>query len=77
MEYKHPGESLKLLDRGSKTIDHVLVSGIVDNEIIQAGQLPFGLGFHTDHGGEFADMNGDSMLKIIMEEPKEKQGRRL
>ena len=75
MQCKHPGESLKSLDRGSKTIDHVLVSGIEDNKITQASQLPFGLGFHTYNRGEFADMNGESMLKIIMEEPKEQQGR--
>ena len=63
MECKHPGESLKLLDRGSKMIDHILVSGIDDEEITQAGQLPFGLGFHTDHMGRFVDMNGDRILK--------------
>ena len=69
MKMKHPGESLRSLDRGSKTIDHILTNGLDVSDIKQAGQLPFGLGFCMDHRGEFADLDGENILKIKMEEP--------
>ena len=77
MEMKYPGESLKSLDRGSKTIDHILTNGLEVSDIKQAGQLPFGLGFCTDHRGNFSDLDGDRILKIKMEEPEMREGRRL
>ena len=77
MERKHPGESLKSLDRGSKTIDHILVTGVDGEDITQASQLPFGLSFHTDHRGEFVNMDGDSMLNIRTEEPEHQEGRQI
>ena len=46
MEAKHAGTSLQLLDRGTKTIDHVLLWGIDTADIHRSGQLPFRLGFH-------------------------------
>ena len=58
-------------------MDHILAAGIERNNITQAGHLPFGLGFHTDHRGVFADMNGDSLMRIVMEEPKKRESRRL
>ena len=77
MESRHKGNSLRSVDRGSTTINHILAHGIASAYISQAGQLPFGLGFSTDHRGEFADFNGDSLLRIRMGEPAEHQMRRL
>ena len=68
MESVHPGESLQSTNRGSKTIDQILAAGIERNNITQAGHLPFGLGFHTDHRGVFADMNGDNKDDIVISE---------
>ena len=59
MEAKHEGQSLRSVDRGSKTIDHILTHGVETDEIHKAGQLPSGLGFHTDHRGLFADVDGE------------------
>ena len=62
MEAKHAGTSLCLVDRGTKTIDHVLLRGIDTADIHRAGQLLFGLGFHTDHRGVFDDVDGYQIL---------------
>ena len=59
MEAKHAGDSVRLVDRGTKTIDHMLLQGIDNINIHRVGQLPFGLGFHTNHRGAFVDMDGD------------------
>ena len=77
MESVHPRDSLQSTNRSSKTIDHILAAGIERNNITQAGHLPFGLGFHTDHRGVFADMDGDNLMRIVMEEPKTRKSRRL
>ena len=45
MEAKHEGQSLRSVDRGSTTIDHILTYGVETDEIHKAGQFPFGLGF--------------------------------
>ena len=72
MEAKHAGASLRLVDRGTETIDHVLLQGIVDTKIHRAGQLPFG--FHTDHRGAFVDVDGDQILELCMQEPEQREG---
>ena len=51
MEVRHEGQSLRSLNRGSVTIDHVLLGGVKSESLHKVGQLPFGLGFHTDHRG--------------------------
>ena len=77
VELKHEQQSLRSLDRGSVTIDHILLCGIGSGQVSKAGQLPFGLGFHTDHRGLFADLDGDQLLRLRMEEPESREGRRL
>ena len=66
MEAKHSGASVRLVDRGTKTIDHLLLRGINDIDIHRAGQLPFGLGFHTNHRGAFVDVDRDQILELCM-----------
>ena len=73
MELKHLGESLKSLDRGSRTIDHILVHGMGVSDIKQTKHLPFGLGFYTDHRGKFVDLDGGSVLKIKLRNQKYKR----
>lgn len=77
MEVRHEGQSLRSLNRGSVTIDHVLLGGVNSESLHKVGQLPFGLGFHTDHRGVFADLDGDQLLRLKMEEPEHREGRRL
>ena len=77
METKHAGASLQSLDHGTKTIDHVLTQGIDAVDIHRVGQLPFGLGFHTNHRGLFVNMDGDQLLGLRMQEPEQHDGRRL
>ena len=62
MDTKHKGKSLKSLDQGSRTIDHILNHKVDEIEIRRAGQLSFRLGFYTNHRGDFADLDGDSIL---------------
>ena len=45
--------------------------------MLRAGQLPFGLGFHSDHRGIFADLDGEHLLKLHMTEPVTREPRRL
>ena len=47
------------------TIDHILTFGVDPDLVHKAGQLPFGLGFHTDHRGLFADLDGDGVDELI------------
>ena len=77
MEVKHENQSLRSLDRGSVTIDHILTFGVDPDLVHKAGQLPFGLGFHTDHRGLFADLDGEQLLSLQMVEPEQREGRRL
>ena len=77
MEAKHEGQSLRSVDRGSTTIDHILTYGVETDEIHKAGQLPFGLGFHTDHRGVFVDVDGEQLLGLRMTEPEQRESRRL
>ena len=77
METKHAGASLRSVERGTKTIYHVLLRGIDNTYIHRAGQLPFELGFHTDHRGVFADVDGDQILELCIQEPEQREGQRL
>ena len=77
MEAKHREQSVNSVDRGTNTIDHILTQGVRSTDIHKAGQLPFGLGFHTDHRGVFADMDSDELLKLWIEEPEQRDYRRL
>ena len=77
MESKHEGESVRSVDRGSQTIDHILLRSISAANVHKVGQLPFGLGFHTDHRGVFADLDGDQLMRISMAEPEQRDCRRL
>ena len=77
MEAKHAGTSLQLVDCGTKTIDHILLQGIDTAEIHSAGQLLFGLGFHTDHRGIFADVDGDQILGLSIQKPEQREGQQL
>ena len=75
LDKAYPGKVLRLVDQGSKTIDHILTSGVGEGSIKRVGQLPFGLGFDTDHRAVFADLCAKDLLQIHMEEPeKEKAG---
>ena len=73
MEAKHAGASIRSVDRGTKTIDHMLLRSIDDNNIHRAGQLPFGLGFHNDHRGAFVNVDGDQILELRMQEPEQRE----
>ena len=66
MKVKHSGTSLRSLDNGTKNIDHILMQGVDDADIHRVGQLPFGLGFHSDHRGVFADVDVDQLLSLRM-----------
>ena len=77
MELKHPGESVRSTNRGSKTIDHILIKNIPSDQVKRSGQLPFELGFHTDHRGMFTDIDVHSILGIYVEDPIEQAQRRL
>ena len=77
MEVKHKGQSLRSLDQGSVTIDHILMHGVNPTHIHRAGKIPFGLGFHTDHRGLFTDIDGEQLLRLQMTEPDQRDCRRL
>lgn len=77
LEDKYPEQTLRSVARGSKTIDHILTAGINNGSVGRAGQLPFGLGFSSDHRGMFADLDAGEILQLVMEEPKDRAGRRL
>ena len=76
-EAKHAGTSLRSLDRGTKTIDHIFTQGVDAADIHRVGQLPFGLGFHSDHRGAFADMERDKLLVLRMHKPEQRDFRQL
>lgn len=70
-------QSLRSTDRGTKTIDHILTQGISQTHVTRTGQLPFGLGFSSDHQALFADFKADEVLHLHMEEAAICEGRRL
>ena len=76
MELKH-AQTLRSLDRGTKTIDHIITKDVKSDAVRKAGQLFFGLGFSSDHRIVYADLNANKLLRLIMEEPAQKVGRRL
>ena len=75
MEDAYPGQSLRSLDQGSKTIDHILTTGINCAQVRQVGNFPFGLGFSSDHRAVFADLKIEEILNLCMEEPAHREGR--
>ena len=77
LDETYPGKVLRSVDRGSKTNDHILTSGVGEGSIKRVGQLPFGLGFDTDHRAVFADFCAKDLLRIHMEEPEKRESRRL
>ena len=62
---------------GPKTIDFILTQGVDAQPIGKIGQLPFGLGFHIDHRGVFADIDGKESLQLMMEKPECRKGHQL
>ena len=77
MEDVYPGQSLRSLDWGSKTIDHILTSSINCAQVCQVGQLPFGLGFSSNHRAVFANLKTEEILNLCMEDPAHREGRQL
>ena len=77
MEDAYLEQSLRSLDRGSTNIDHILTSGIEYVQVHKVGKLPFGLGFSSDHRAMFADLKTDEILHLHMEEPVQRERRRL
>ena len=75
MEARHPGESKNSTKEGLETIDHILIAKGSENNIAPCGQLPFNLGFHTDHRTMFVDIAAGKMLSLQMLEPKDRSGR--
>ena len=57
MEEAYPGKTLQSVDHGSHTINHILTAGINQALIRKVGQLPFGIGFSSDHRAIFADFS--------------------
>ena len=51
-----------------------MLQGIDPADIHRAGQLPFGLGFHTNHRGLFVDVDGDQLLGLRMQESEQCDG---
>ena len=77
LEDAYPEQSLWLLDLGSKTIDHILTAGIGHKQVSKIGKLPFGLIFSSNHRAMFADLKANKILQLCMEEPVQREGRRL
>ena len=74
MEDAYLQQTLRSADQGT-TIDHIISSGIDKLQVSKAGQLPFGLGFASDHRAMFANVHTEELLQIYMEEPEEREGR--
>ena len=74
-ENPYPEQPLRSLDQGNKTVDHILTSGIEQVQVCKVGQLPFGLGFSSDHWDMFANLKTDEILHLHMEEPVQGEGR--
>ena len=55
----------------------MLIKNISSEQVKRSGQLPFELGFHTDHRGMFTDINVHSILGIYVKDPIEQAQRRL
>ena len=69
MNIKHPGISVNSTKTGSEMIDHILVANGTDATITKCGQLPFNLGFDTNHCAVYTDMRVTEMLQLHMEDP--------
>ena len=56
---------------------HILILRGLEKTIVCCGQLPFNLGFDTNHCAVFADIKTTALLTLQMEEPADCSGRRL
>ena len=77
MEEAYPGKTLRSVDRGSHTIDHILTAGINQALIRKVGQLPFGIGFSSDHRAIFADFSTENILRLHVGKLEQQDSRRL
>ena len=59
---KHPGASVNSTKTGSKMIDHILAANGTEATITKCGQLPFNLGFDTNHCAVYTDMQVTEIL---------------
>ena len=75
MEAKHPNMSVNSTKTRSKTIDHILIPNGSENAIAKSRQLPFNLGFDTNHRAVYADMRAANLLHLQMKEPVQRGSR--
>ena len=70
METKQPIMSMNSTKKSdSKTIDHILSAQGTETTITKCGQLPFKLGFDTNHQAVFTDMKLYGLLQLLINEP--------
>ena len=49
IEALYSGESPNSTIKGTKTIDHIIIAKGSEDTITRSSQLPFNVGFHSDH----------------------------
>ena len=77
MNARHTGASVNSTKTGLDTIRHILIANRTETAINKCGQLPFDLGFDTNHRAMFANLQVSELLQLRMDEPAERSSRRL
>ena len=74
----HKIDTLMPSIEGSKrVIDHILTIGISTESIQSAGQLAHGMGYQSNHRGNYADIDMENEIGITPIEATKRQQRKL